>query len=76
MCFISANEMPNYNLANWLRSDGLGKKRTPCLSVLPHDVYVVGTQESCMSEKEWCSKLKSLLLENYFEEFYLVSGTL
>ena len=68
-----ANEMPTYNLVPWLRSDGIGKKRNSILSMIAHDIYVVGTQESGVSERDWISKIRSLLLENFGEEYALVT---
>ena len=56
----------------WLKSNGLGKQRNSLLSMLPHDIYVIGTQESYLSEKEWINKLKRLLYEAFAEEFFLV----
>jgi len=70
MC--EASEMPTYNLVPWLRSDGVGKKRNSILSMIAHDIYVIGTQESSVSEKDWINKLRALLLENFGEEFVLV----
>lgn len=64
--------MPNYNLMPWLKSDGLGKKRNSTLGMLPHDVYVIGTQESSLSEKEWTNRLKMYLYDNFAEEFFVV----
>jgi len=64
--------MPAYNLVPWLRSDGIGKKRNSVLSMIAHDIYVIGTQESSVSEKDWISKFRTLLLENFGEEFALV----
>ena len=72
MC--TASEMPTYNLVPWLRSDGVGKKRNSVLSMIAHDIYVIGTQESSVSEKDWTNKFRGLLLENFGEEFTLVSA--
>ena len=70
MC--EASEMPTYNLVPWLCSDGVGKKRNSILSMIAHDIYVIGTQESSMSERDWIYKIRALLLENFGEEFVLV----
>lgn len=58
-----------YSLLHWIKSDGLGKKRNDTLALIPHDVYVFGTQESVLSDKEWTSRLKILLTETFGEEF-------
>jgi len=67
--------MPTYNLVPWLRSDGVGKKRNSVLSMIAHDIYVIGTQESSVSEKDWIYKLRALLLENFGEEYTLVTAS-
>jgi len=72
MC--TASEMPTYNLVPWLRSDGHGKKRNSILSMIAHDIYVIGTQESSVSEKDWIYKFRALLLENFGEDFTLVQS--
>ena len=72
MCLCEASEMPTYNLVPWLRSDGAGKKRNSVLSMIAHDIYVVGTQESSVSERDWIYKIRALLSENFGEEFVLV----
>jgi len=64
--------MPTYNLVPWLRSDGVGKKRNSILSMIAHDIYVIGTQESSVAERDWIYKIRALLLENFGEEFVLV----
>jgi len=71
-CVCKASEMPTYNLVPWLCSDGVGKKRNSILSMIAHDIYVIGTQESSMSERDWIYKIRALLLENFGEEFVLV----
>ena len=61
-----------YCLQPWLRSDGLGKKRNKTLGMIPHDMYIIGTQESALSDKEWTNRIRSILMETFGEEFYLV----
>lgn len=61
-----------YSLLQWIKSDGLGKKRNATLAMIPHDIYVFGTQESVLSDKEWTVRLKILLMETFGEEFYQV----
>lgn len=67
-CF-QGDEVPMYSLLHWIKSDGLGKKRNGTLALIPHDVYVFGTQESVLSDKEWTNRLKILLTETFGEEF-------
>ncbi|ESO02937.1 hypothetical protein HELRODRAFT_192166 [Helobdella robusta] len=66
------SEIPMFCLQPWLRSDGLGKKRSKTLGMIGHDIYVVGTQESSLSDKEWSNRILSLLMESFGEEYYVV----
>ncbi|XP_025080135.1 phosphatidylinositol 3,4,5-trisphosphate 5-phosphatase 2-like isoform X2 [Pomacea canaliculata] len=52
---------PINTLKFWLRCWGEGKSKDRTLSRLPHDVYVVGTQESSMADKDWVNLLKATL---------------
>jgi hypothetical protein len=47
-----------------LKCTGAGKCRDRVLGVIPHDMYVVGTQESSMTEKDWVNTLKAGLKGN------------
>ncbi|WAR28340.1 SHIP2-like protein [Mya arenaria] len=49
----------NQSLSTWLKCTGSGTSRDRVLGVIPHDVYVVGTQESSMTEKDWVNQLKA-----------------
>ncbi|XP_052218774.1 phosphatidylinositol 3,4,5-trisphosphate 5-phosphatase 2A-like isoform X2 [Dreissena polymorpha] len=49
----------NQSLSTWLKCTGSGASRDRVLGVIPHDVYVVGTQESSTTEKDWVSQLKA-----------------
>lgn len=72
----SGDEVPLYSLLQWIKSDGLGKKRNSTLAMIPHDIYVFGTQESVLSDKEWTNRLKIVLMETFGEEFYQVFDSL
>ncbi|KAK3776324.1 hypothetical protein RRG08_039910 [Elysia crispata] len=50
---------PCESLKYWLKCDGEGKSKDRVLSRLPHDVYVIGTQESAMTEKDWINTIKA-----------------
>nr|KAG5696718.1 hypothetical protein BaRGS_028838 [Batillaria attramentaria] len=52
---------PTNTLKFWLRCWGEGKSKDRTLSRLPHDVYVIGTQESGMTDKDWINTLKATL---------------
>ncbi|GFN73980.1 hypothetical protein PoB_000048600 [Plakobranchus ocellatus] len=50
---------PCESLKFWLKCNGEGKSKDRVLSRLPHDVYVIGTQESAMTEKDWINTIKA-----------------
>ncbi|CAL1541371.1 unnamed protein product [Lymnaea stagnalis] len=52
---------PVESLKFWLKCNGEGKNKDRTLSRLPHDIYVIGTQESGMTEKDWINTLKAAL---------------
>ena len=58
---ITANEPSTNSLIRWLLAQGKGKTCSESMACFAHDVYVIGTQESALSEKEWVMKLKSTL---------------
>lgn len=48
------------SINSWLRCNGTGKLRDPqVLGVIPHDMYVIGTQESALTEKDWVNFVKN-----------------
>ncbi|KAJ8305244.1 hypothetical protein KUTeg_017201 [Tegillarca granosa] len=56
------DNLPHNSINSWLKCSGCGKPReTEILGCLPHDLYVVGTQESAMTEKDWVNFLKNHL---------------
>ena len=61
------------SLMDWLMCNGTGKRLNNTLSLIPHDVYVIGTQESVISDKEWAGKLRSMLFEKFGESYHVVS---
>ena len=50
--------MPPSQLQSWLISQGDGKTRDPSIAMMPHDIYVIGTQESSLSERDWLNRIK------------------
>ncbi|KAL3848064.1 hypothetical protein ACJMK2_018947 [Sinanodonta woodiana] len=54
-----ADTTSNYPLTTWLKCSGAGKSRDRVLGVIPHDLYVIGTQETAMTEKDWVNTLKA-----------------
>ncbi|XP_022335405.2 phosphatidylinositol 3,4,5-trisphosphate 5-phosphatase 2A-like isoform X2 [Crassostrea virginica] len=54
------DSQPTASINSWLRCNGTGKSRDPqILGVIPHDMYVIGTQESAMTEKDWVNFVKN-----------------
>jgi phosphatidylinositol-3,4,5-trisphosphate 5-phosphatase 2 len=45
------------------------------LSLIPHDLYVIGTQESALSEKEWTAKVRSAIMDFFGIEMHTVRFT-
>uniref|UniRef100_K1QQH2 phosphatidylinositol-3,4,5-trisphosphate 5-phosphatase n=1 Tax=Magallana gigas TaxID=29159 RepID=K1QQH2_MAGGI len=54
------DSQPMSSINSWLRCNGTGKLRDPqVLGVIPHDMYVIGTQESALTEKDWVNFVKN-----------------
>ncbi|KAK3094659.1 hypothetical protein FSP39_004619 [Pinctada imbricata] len=54
------DSQPTASINSWLKCNGNGKARDPqVLGVIPHDLYVIGTQESAMTEKDWVNFVKN-----------------
>ena len=60
---ISGSEVPPLSLGSWLKSQGIGKERSRAVGLIPHDLYVIGTQESALTEKDWVNRIKASLQE-------------
>ncbi|XP_041483163.1 phosphatidylinositol 3,4,5-trisphosphate 5-phosphatase 1-like isoform X3 [Lytechinus variegatus] len=46
-------------ITSWLKCQGDGKTRDRHLACMLHDLYVIGTQESTLSERDWVNRLKA-----------------
>ncbi|XP_032133771.1 phosphatidylinositol 3,4,5-trisphosphate 5-phosphatase 1 isoform X1 [Sapajus apella] len=57
------NALPPKKITSWFLSKGQGKTRDDSADYIPHDIYVIGTQEDPLSEKEWLEILKHSLQE-------------
>lgn len=55
------NASPPHNITSWFQSKGLGKTRDDTANQIPHDIYVIGTQEDPLGEKEWIDIVKESL---------------
>uniref|UniRef100_A0A5F8GEZ3 phosphatidylinositol-3,4,5-trisphosphate 5-phosphatase n=1 Tax=Monodelphis domestica TaxID=13616 RepID=A0A5F8GEZ3_MONDO len=54
---------PPKKITSWFLSKGQGKTRDDSADYIPHDIYVIGTQEDPLGEKEWLEILKHSLQE-------------
>ncbi|NWX97306.1 SHP2A phosphatase, partial [Nothoprocta ornata] len=52
---------PPRSLASWLTARGLGRARDETTACVPHDIYVIGTQENCLGDREWVEFLRASL---------------
>ncbi|XP_078694432.1 phosphatidylinositol 3,4,5-trisphosphate 5-phosphatase 2A-like isoform X2 [Branchiostoma floridae x Branchiostoma belcheri] len=49
------------NISSWFKCQGQGKTRDETFALVPFDVYVIGTQESAVGEKDWVQRLQLVL---------------
>uniref|UniRef100_A0A8D0F5L9 phosphatidylinositol-3,4,5-trisphosphate 5-phosphatase n=1 Tax=Strix occidentalis caurina TaxID=311401 RepID=A0A8D0F5L9_STROC len=60
---------PPRSLASWLTSRGLGRTQDETTACIPHDIYVIGTQENSLGDREWVEflrvSLKTLMAIDY-----------
>uniref|UniRef100_A0A8C4VCX3 phosphatidylinositol-3,4,5-trisphosphate 5-phosphatase n=1 Tax=Falco tinnunculus TaxID=100819 RepID=A0A8C4VCX3_FALTI len=52
---------PPRSLASWLTARGLGHTQDETTACIPHDVYVIGTQENSLGDREWVEFLRASL---------------
>uniref|UniRef100_A0ACB8FFR9 Phosphatidylinositol 3,4,5-trisphosphate 5-phosphatase 2 n=1 Tax=Sphaerodactylus townsendi TaxID=933632 RepID=A0ACB8FFR9_9SAUR len=52
---------PPKNITSWFASKGLGKTLDEMTVSIPHDIYVFGSQENSMGDKEWVDFLRGIL---------------
>lgn len=55
------NATPPLNISSWFLCKGQGKTRDDTAEHIPHDIYVIGTQEDPLGEREWVDTVKSTL---------------
>ncbi|KAJ8375173.1 hypothetical protein SKAU_G00057530 [Synaphobranchus kaupii] len=55
------NAGPPQDITSWFQSKGQGKTLDDTADQIPHDIYVIGTQEDSLGEREWIDALKSTL---------------
>ncbi|KAM9849177.1 phosphatidylinositol 3,4,5-trisphosphate 5-phosphatase 1 isoform 2-T2 [Aulostomus maculatus] len=50
-----------HNINSWFQCKGQGKTKDDTADHIPHDFYVIGTQEDPLSEREWADTVKGVL---------------
>lgn len=50
-------------MASWVLCRGLGKTLDEITVTIPHDLYVFGTQENSVCDREWVESLRVILKE-------------
>ena len=73
---VEGNAPPPKKITSWFLSKGQGKTRDDSADYIPHDIYVIGTQEDPLGEKEWLEILKHSLQEITSMTFKTVSSGL
>lgn len=54
---------PPKSVTSWFTSKGLGKTLDEVTVTIPHDIYVFGTQENSVGDREWLDLLRGGLKE-------------
>ncbi|XP_061153063.1 phosphatidylinositol 3,4,5-trisphosphate 5-phosphatase 1 [Syngnathus typhle] len=55
------NAGPPRNITSWFQCKGQGKTQDDTADHIPHDIYVIGTQEDPLGEREWADTVKAVL---------------
>ncbi|XP_061680806.1 phosphatidylinositol 3,4,5-trisphosphate 5-phosphatase 1 [Syngnathoides biaculeatus] len=55
------NASPPHNMNSWFQCKGQGKTQDDTADHIPHDFYVIGTQEDPLGEREWADMVKGIL---------------
>jgi len=70
---ISGDKAPVPNISSWLQCHGRGKLMDHTIfGLIPYDIYVIGTQESAMTEKDWVNFIKKQITRCGFAEIEVV----
>ncbi|KAG8445419.1 hypothetical protein GDO86_010266 [Hymenochirus boettgeri] len=65
--------IPPKKISSWFMCKGQGKTRDDTADYIEHDIYVIGTQEDPLSEKEWVDILTKSLHEITPAEYKLIT---
>ncbi|XP_069006964.1 phosphatidylinositol 3,4,5-trisphosphate 5-phosphatase 1 [Embiotoca jacksoni] len=55
------NAGPSQSMSSWFQCKGQGKTQDDTADHIPHDFYVIGTQEDPLGEREWADTVKGAL---------------
>ncbi|XP_053178161.1 phosphatidylinositol 3,4,5-trisphosphate 5-phosphatase 1 isoform X1 [Scomber japonicus] len=55
------NAGPPHSINSWFQCKGQGKTRDDTADHIPHDFYVIGTQEDPLGERDWAYTVKGVL---------------
>uniref|UniRef100_A0A7N8YCI9 phosphatidylinositol-3,4,5-trisphosphate 5-phosphatase n=1 Tax=Mastacembelus armatus TaxID=205130 RepID=A0A7N8YCI9_9TELE len=58
------NAGPPHNISSWFQCKGQGKTQDDTTDHIPHDFYVIGTQEDPLGEREWADTVKNYTFPN------------
>lgn len=61
LSLLAGSTPPPRSLASWLTSRGLGRTQDETTACIPHDIYVIGTQENSLGDREWVEFLRASL---------------
>ncbi|XP_055502093.1 phosphatidylinositol 3,4,5-trisphosphate 5-phosphatase 1 isoform X1 [Leucoraja erinacea] len=67
------NASPPTDIRSWFQCRGQGKTQDDTAADIPHDIYIIGTQEDTQGEKEWVELLKSTLKDITYIKFKHIS---
>ncbi|KAG2462698.1 SHIP1 phosphatase, partial [Polypterus senegalus] len=68
------NASPPSDISSWFKSKGQGKTCDDTADHIPHDIYVIGTQEDTLGEKDWIDILKKTLKNITTINFKMISS--
>ncbi|XP_060690917.1 phosphatidylinositol 3,4,5-trisphosphate 5-phosphatase 1 isoform X1 [Hemiscyllium ocellatum] len=63
------NASPPADIRSWFLCRGQGKTQDDTAADIPHDIYIIGTQEDTQGEKEWLELIKSTLKDITYIKF-------
>ncbi|KAJ0063477.1 hypothetical protein NL108_002737, partial [Boleophthalmus pectinirostris] len=61
------------SIASWVLCRGLGKTLDEMTVTIPHDLYVFGSQENSVCDREWIESLRTLLKEQTEVDYKLIA---